>query len=417
MLPAAIALAAFALHTAEASAQCTTCSPLSLPSGSLVGPELEQARRSSWAIFAQGTTGWVGFPRQLADNAPLQARESARYDLFLTTIQATALHKSGLGFDVVAPFGYLSSRTGEEKRSELSFGDVELKPRATTLLGRSVRLTGVAGAALPTGSYTPRSGAEALGESARALTIGRGVYWGVAEIEARWEATRGLALTSATQGRVPLSEAADGFRWGPELRTLGEIEVRPIPEIGIAAGGEVQARGSGSIIDPFLNERVASQNVGATIVSVVPAVRARFDNGIVLSINGRLPVYQDLVGLQFQQGPGVFAGVGYVFSVGGGGSAVTPASARLVVRKYEADWCEVCKRLAPIFEESKASHADVAYERIDVTDWSSDELAKRTHGATSLPVVEILRKDGAVVARLEGEKAFSFGEHLKENGR
>lgn len=411
------------LSAREASAQCTTCSPLSLPSGSLVGPELGAARQASWALLSQATTGWVGFPRQLADNKTFAAPESARYDLFLTTVQATALHKSGLGVDVVAPFGWLSSRTGSDRRRDFSLGDAELRGRGTTLLGRSFRLTGVAGAALPTGSYTPRSGAEALGDSARALTIGRGVYWGLAEIEGRYEPARAVALTSSTQGRLPLGEASDGFRWGPELRTLGEVEVRPIPMLGIAGGGELQTRAAGSIVDPFLNERIASTNVAATIVSVTPAIRARFENGIVLSVNARIPVYQDLEGLQFQQGPGVFAGFGYVLPIGSSAPAqpsyevaMTNAAA-LVVREYGADWCEGCKKLEPLLDASKARRKDVRFERIDVTEWSEDELARRVPGAKALPIVEVRRGDGTLVARLEGEEAFSFDSHLTEKSR
>ncbi|MBX3185398.1 MAG: thioredoxin family protein [Labilithrix sp.] len=425
----AAALGAIALLYAPfASAQCTTCSPLSLPSSTLVGPDLQAAREASWAIVTQGTTGWVGFPRQLADNAPFEARHGARYDLFLTTIQATALHRSGLGVDVVAPFGLLASRTGAERRSELSFGDAEVRGRGTTLLGRSVRLTAIAGAALPTGGYTPRSGAEALGESSRALTIGRGVFWALAEVEARWEPSRHLALTASAQGRAPLGEAADGFRWGPELRTLGEIEARPIAPIGLALGGELSLRGNGSIVDPFLNERVASENVGATIVSIVPSVRASLGGGVSASLSGRVPVHQDLVGLQFQQGPGVFLGVGYAFPIGG--SARVPAApsekaatheeaqkTRYVVREYGADWCDACKRLEPLFEASKRARADVRFERVDVTDWSEAELARRVPGATSLPIVEVSRADGTLLARLEGENAFSFAGHLDRADR
>ena len=420
LLSALLVPAAVILSAADAAAQCTTCSPLSLPSGSLVGPELGAARQASWAVYSQATTGWVGFPRQLADNKTFEAPESARYDLFLTTVQATALHRSGLGVDVVAPFGWLASRTGEERRRDFSLGDAELHGRGTTLLGRSFRLTGVAGAVFPTGSYTPRSGAEALGDSARALTIGRGVYWGLAEIEGRYEPARAVALTSSTQGRLPLGEASDGFRWGPELRTLAEIEVRPVSLLGIAAGGELQTRAAGSIIDPFLNERAPSTNVAATIVSVTPAVRARFDNGIVLSVNARIPVYQDLEGLQFQQGPGVFAGFGYVFPIGSPAPAL-PAyeiamtnAASLVVREYGADWCEGCKKLEPLLDASRARRKDVRFERIDVTEWSEDELARRVPGAKALPIVEVRRGDGSLVARLEGEEAFGFDSHLKE---
>jgi thiol-disulfide isomerase/thioredoxin len=419
-----------ALSTAEA--QCTTCSPLSLPSGSLVGQDLGTARRSGWAVLAQASSGWVGFPRQLADNKQIETVESARFDLFLTTVQATALRQVGresaVGVDAVAPFGWLASRTGAERRTELSFGDAEIKPRATTLVGRSLRLTGIAGAALPTGNYTARSGPGALGDSARALTIGRGVFWAIAEGEARFEPTRGLALTASTQGRVPLSEASDGFRWGPELRGNGEVEVRPWRMIGFAAGGEIQTRAAGSVIDPFLNERVASQNVGATIVSLTPAVRAQLDSGMFFSLSGRIPVYQDLTGLQFQQGPGVFAGIGYVFPVGApasapqdpqessvkAGQAATATRVAFVVREYGAEWCTACKKLEPLLDASRAHRSDVKFERIDVTDWSQEELAKRVPGASALPVVEVLRGDGSLIARLEGEKAFSFGNHLPE---
>lgn len=412
------AVATIGLFSSRAEAQCTTCSPLSLPSASLVGPDLAAARQTSWAISTQANAGWVAFPRQLADNERFQARERARYDLFLTTIQATALHKSGLGADVVVPMGWLESRTGSERRREFSFGDLELHGRATTLLGRSVRLTGIGGVALPTGGYTPRSGSEALGESSRALTIGRGVVWGLAEVEARWQANAWLSIAGATQGRVPLGEASDGFRWGPELRTSAEAEVRPIAPIGIALGSELSVRGSGSIIDPFLNRRIESENVGATIVSLTPAVRATLGAGFVASVNARIPVFQDLVGLQFQQGAGVFVGLGWVIGVGSSAAPLpTTTASRYVVREYGADWCEACKRLEPLFERSKRERADVRFERVDVTEWTGEELAQRVPGAKALPIVEILGHDGMLIARLEGEKAFTYAGHLKEESR
>jgi thiol-disulfide isomerase/thioredoxin len=415
-----------ALHVAPAGAQCTTCSPLSLPSGSLVGQDLDAARRSTWSVLAQTTSGWVGFPQQVADNRPIETRSSARYDLFLTTVQASALHRSGLGVDTTLPFGWLATRVGEERRQDFSLGDAEIKPRATTILARSVRLTGVAGAALPTGSYTARSGAGALGDSARSLTIGRGVFWGVAEVEGRVEATRALSFTTSAQGRLPLGEASDGFRWGPELRGNGEVEVRPVPALGLAAGGELQLRGSGSIIDPFLGERVPSTNVGATIVSVTPSVRVNLPSGLFGSVTGRIPVYQDLVGLQFRQGPGAFVGLGYVFPVGAPASAPPPAtetgryaaaetrSGRFLVREYGADWCDACRRLEPVLAASRQARADVRFEKVDVTDWSEGELARRVPGAKGLPIVEVRRGDGTLVARLEGAAAFSFARHLPD---
>jgi hypothetical protein len=429
LVAAAASLACVILAGDEARAQCTTCSPLSLPSSDLVGQDLAAARRSSWAVLAQATAGWVGFPRQLADNERVRSFESARFDLFLTTVQATALHESGLGVEVIAPFGWLASRTGAERTQELSFGDGELRGRWTTLVGRSLRLTGLTGAALPTGNYTVRSGAGALGDSARALTIGRGVTWTLAEVDARAEATRGVAFGVSAQGRLPVGDAPDGFRWGPELRTSGEIELRPFRgPIAVAAGGELQMRGAGSIIDPFLEQRIASENVAATIVSVTPAVRARFESGVFLSLNARIPVFQDLDGLQFQQGAGVFAGVGYVFPVFGRASAKATREAKagteagtsrvaFVVREYGADWCEGCKKLEPLLEATRARRRDVLFERVDVTAWTQEELARRIPGASALPVVEVLLHDGSLVARLEGDHAFTFSNHIPEKTR
>jgi hypothetical protein len=411
-----IALAATAR---SAEAQCTTCSPLSLPTGSLVGQDLETARKASFSLVGQATTGWVGFPNQVADNKAIETRDSARFDLFLTTAQVSALHKSGLGVDAVLPFGVLQSRTGSERRTDVSLGDAEIKPRATTLIGRSLRLTGLAGAALPTGNYTAHSGPGALGDAARAVTIGRGVFWGIAEVEARIEPVRErVALTAGAQGRVPIGEASDGFQWGPEVRSLTEVEVRPFSKMfGFAVGGELQVRGTGSQIDPFLNQRVESSNVGAKIVSITPAVRAQLDGGLFFSVTGRIPVYQDLTGLQFQQGPGVFAGAGYVFPVGVSAPAATTTTAssskRYTVREYGAEWCEACKKLAPLLEAQRTSRNDVRIEQIDVTQWSEGELARRVPGAKALPVIEVLR-DGSVIARLEGDRAFSFSDHLSQ---
>jgi len=406
------------LHWARgASAQCTTCSPLSLPSGSLVGQDVEAARRARWSVVAQATSGWVGFPHQVAGNERIATRERARFDLFSNAIQVSALHRTGLGLDVVMPFGVLASRVGSERRQDLSLGDLELKPRATTIVGRVARLTASAGAALPTGSYTERSGPGALGDAARALTIGRGVFWGVGEIEGRIEPVRRIVFTATAAGRLPVNDAPDGFRWGPELRTAGEIEARPVERLGLAVGGELSFRAAGSVVDPFLAERVRSDNVRAAIVSLTPSARLRFDNGLFASLTGRIPVHQDLDGLQFRQGPGVFASIGFVFAVGSGAptsAREVAAGTRFVVREYGADWCEACKRLEPLFGAARARRSDVRFERIDVTAWSEEELARRVPGANALPVVEIVRADGTVTARLEGEGAFAFEKHLEE---
>lgn len=431
-----VALATLALGWIGASparAQCTTCSPLSLPSASLVGADLEAARRADWAIAGQASSGWVAFPRQVVNGSPLQTFRPARFDLLLSTLQASALHRSGLGVDAVVPFGALLSREGEERREEFALGDVEVKPRATTLLGRSVRIAGAAGAALPTGGYTVRSGAGALGEASRALTIGRGVYWMVAEADVRWQAAAEWTLGLAAQARAPLGEARDKFRWGPEGRVSSEVEWRPLRPLGIALGGEVQRRTNGSIVDPFLGTRVPTDNVAATIVSVVPSVRTQLGSSVQAALHARIPVVQELDGLQFEQGLGIFASVGVTVPIAARDrSAKTEPSARtspatapeteaasgavaapygIVLREYGAEWCEPCKRLWPLLERERAR--GVRVERVDVTEWSQDELLARVPGARALPILEILRPDGTLVRRLEGEEALSFSQHME----
>jgi len=278
-------------------------------------------------------------------------------------------------------------------------------------------MTAEAGAALPTGGYTTRSGQGALGDAARTLTVGRGVTWGIANAEARWAATRAVAVTCSAEGRVPFGEAPDGFRWGPEIRAFAEGEIRPFgPMFGFALGTEFQARATGSIIDPFLGTRARSDNVRATVLSVVPGVRAQLPSGWFFSLSARVPVFQDQEGLQFRQGLGAFAGIGFVLPLfGGSGTAVEPkADARYVVREYGATWCEPCKRLAPLLDATARDRADVRVERIDVTEWSDDELAARVPDAKAFPIVLILRPDGSLVRRLEGEDTFRFAEYIME---
>jgi len=371
------------------------------------------------------------------NGAPLQTFRPARFDLFLSTVQASALHRSGLGVDAVVPFGALISREGDERRNEVAFGDVEVKPRATTLIGRSVRVGGGAGAAFPTGGYTVRSGAGALGEASRALTIGRGVYWLLAEADVRWQAASAWTLGLASQVRAPLGEARDRFRWGPEGRVSSEVEWRPVRQLGVAVGGEIQRRTNGSIVDPFLGTRVATDNVAATIVSVVPSVRTQLGSFVQAALHARIPVAQNLDGLQFEQGLGLFASVGVTLPIAARDRAEkteslsrpppsevrTPARDAssppevapyaFVLREYGAEWCEPCKRLWPILERERAR--GVRVERVDVTDWSQEQLLARVPGAHALPILEILRPDGTLVRRLEGEQTLSFHQYLESS--
>lgn len=73
-------------------------------------------------------------------------------------------------------------------------------------------------------------------------------------------------------------------------------------------------------------------------------------------------------------------------------------SAMLEVVKFRADWCQPCKRLAPIIDELKQEFPDVTFRDVDV-DAQPDEAAK--YGVMSLPTLVFI-KDGQVVDRQVG---------------
>ena len=207
-----------------------------------------------------------------------------------------------------------------------------------------------------------------------------------------------------------MNEAADGFRWGPEI--AASPRWRSAVPATDAAGGEVQWRAAArSSIRSSASAWL--ENVGATIVSLAPGPRQPPRRLLRVAQRPR-PRLPGSVGLQFRQGLAAFAGVGAVFPVGAPrlaspASEVGRSESGFLIREYGATWCDACRRLAPMIRA--AEREGVRVEMIDVTDWSEDDLARRVPWAKALPIVEIFRADGAIVARLDGEEAMSFSNH------
>ena len=85
------------------------------------------------------------------------------------------------------------------------------------------------------------------------------------------------------------------------------------------------------------------------------------------------------------------------------------ASANPVVVDFWAEWCEPCKKIAPVLEEIAAEHAaSLTVAKLDVD--ANPDLA-REYGVMSIPTLLVF-KDGEVDKRLVGAK--SKGALLEE---
>jgi thiol-disulfide isomerase/thioredoxin len=414
---AGIFLAFTSLASLEVRAQaCASCTPLSLPS-SVSSPGGSAASTHPFVVTGQLSGGWLGFPTQTADGQRFDDPNRARIDLALATLDLGVQHRSGFGGALQLPAALVHAADVTASRADPGLGDLDLRGRFLAQPGARWTFGVTAGLVLPTGRYAPRSGALALSPAAQALTPGRGTTWAVAEARGRLLLVDRLSVGVSAEGRAPLSDAADGFRWGLEARGTVEAQVRlPGERVFLGLGVEGQWRGTSSVDDPFLRTRVDSGSTGGVVVAALPGVTVQLPSGWFTQLSARVPLHQALAGLQFNQGLGLFLGVGVAIPVGP--SRVEESRAALAgawtVVDYDAEWCQACRELRPVLEGARAEFPGVRFTRVDVTRWSQDELELAVPGATALPVVEVRNPQGRVVARLEGDSARNLTRTLKQ---
>ena len=282
----------------------------------------------------------------------------------------------------------------------------------------NLRLSGAAGAAFPTGPSIARSGEAALLETARYLTLGRGVVWALADVDARVTLPLSFSVFASGTLRVGLHDTRDGFRWGPEVRGTGGVAFGPVVSgrLSFALGLETQWRAQSSEVDPLGGGRIASANTGGLWLTMTPSVQVQLVGPVRAFVSGRLPLAQQLLGYQFIPGPGVFVGVGGSFEVIAAPAqrAMTGSEGALTLVDYSASWCEPCRRLEPMLAAFERENPRVVVKRVDASDWSVEAMDAALPGATGLPVLEIFRADGRKVTRLVGEEVFKFNEVVKE---
>lgn len=375
------------------------------------------ARADAWAVGAQLVAGWIPFPTRQASGVTVDDPTKARLDLGLATVLASFGRGEGLGFEAQLPIGAIArSDIVNGQQLDVGAGDLEARVRYLGRVG-SLRWQVMAGAALPTGAYTARSGELALIENARYLTLGRGTTWALADVDLRLTLPARFGVFATSTGRVAVADARDGFRWGPEVRATAGVTFGPVVErLSFALGLETQWRAQSSEIDPFTSARLPSVNTGGLWLTATPSAQVRVVDALALFVAARLPVAQRTEGLQFIPSSGVFAGVAGAWEVLRPPPQVSaaPTAGRVTVVDYWATWCAPCLKLSPVLDALEAKEPRVVVKRVDASKLSPEELDALVPGATGLPLVQVFRADGSLAARLVGDEVFRVEAVVKE---
>ncbi|MDP2274588.1 MAG: thioredoxin family protein [Archangium sp.] len=382
---------------------------------------MDSGRDAAWLVSAQVLGGYVPFPSRLADGQQVVDPTGARLDLILSTLQVGFGQGRGFGVDLQLPFGAITvTDVVAGSRGEVGLGDLEARARYAWRFGK-VRLSGALGSAFPTGPSIARSGEAAVLETARYLTLGRGVFWGLADLDVRLTLPALFSLFASGTLRVGLNDTADGFRWGPELRGTGGLAFGPVVSgrLSFSLGLETQWRAQSSEVDPLSGGRLDSTNTGGVWLTLTPTAQVQIAGPVRAFVAARLPLTQALSGYQFIPGPGLFVGIGGAFEVIAPPAprATAGAAGQLTLVEYGASWCAPCQKLEPLLAEFERAERRVLIKRIDASDWSAEAMEAALPGAAGLPVVEIFRADGSKLVRLVGEDVFKFNDVLTEELR
>jgi hypothetical protein len=263
----------------------------------------------------------------LADTAyhldePLNRADTDNFTqrVVLASLLAGADAPFGTGLQGLFPFSVIRARsdlpngnTGDE-----GVGDVELRMRQDVTRPLGVRnpliprVNLVLGAVLPTGKYVGLNERIASGVvDDKYLSLGRGVYWLLADLEVSGRIGERFGWNSGVTSRTALGKTDDEFEWGREVRaSLGASLVNSPQKFTWTANVEHQWRDV-SFERDFLGQRGQSVNTGGRSLDVAPSVRGQWTEALSTTLSARVPLWRTVEGVQAVPSYGVFLTVSF----------------------------------------------------------------------------------------------------------